>query len=217
MVASRERGVHWRAQKLSKEAGEAFDAWQAAGGETLTSLAHGSLQSTGLIADGLFGIGLERDLTGHHAQRRSTLRVDVERVLATEIDRASRRRADLECARLREDLRVHRSAREIEAVRGLLALLDAQARVRRDFDVSDRSDLDARVVEGWVIGSSVLAGILPRRPLNSHKGTFGNRHPGAAGMTGAALFGRAALSLALAACMWAFWIQSPSPMPGSPS
>ena len=31
--------------KLSKEAGDAFEAWQAAGGETLTALADGSLKS----------------------------------------------------------------------------------------------------------------------------------------------------------------------------
>ena len=52
--------------------------------------------------------------------------------------------------------------------------------------------------EGWVIGSSVLAGVLPQRRLNTHKGTFGNVGilGGAPGMTGAALLaGRAALKL----------------------
>jgi hydroxyethylthiazole kinase-like uncharacterized protein yjeF len=65
----------------------------------------------------------------------------------------------------------------------------------RDLGLDLAALLPAR---GRVIGTGTLAAVLPRRPLNSHKGTFGSVGVigGAAGMTGAVLLaGRAALKL----------------------
>ena len=181
--------------KLSKEAGEAFDAWQAAGGETLTGLAHGSLQSAGLIVDGLFGIGLERDLTGPYADLVTATNGSGTPVLALDIP--SGLHADsgrvLGCA-----VRAHHTMTFIALKPGLLTL-DGPDQCGELHVRGLGLDLEQLLSpEGWVIGSSVLAGVLPRRPLNSHKGTFGNVGilGGAAGMTGAALLsGRAALKL----------------------
>jgi hydroxyethylthiazole kinase-like uncharacterized protein yjeF len=181
--------------KLSNEAREAFDAWQAAGGETSTALAHGSLQGSGLIVDGLFGIGLERDLTGSYAELVTAMNGSGIPVLSLDIP--SGLHADsgrvLGCA-----VRAQHTMTFLALKPGLLTL-----------DGPDQcGELHVRTLgldleqlpspEGWVIGSSILPGALPQRRLNSHKGTFGNVGilGGAAGMTGAALLaGRAALKL----------------------
>src|SRR5919106_2290572 len=52
------------AQKLSQDASAALREWQAAGGEIAPGLP--SLGDCALIVDGLFGIGLQRDLTGDY-------------------------------------------------------------------------------------------------------------------------------------------------------
>src|SRR5687767_3670997 len=53
-------------EKLSVDAAAAFDAWQAAGG-TLTTVNPAPSQCA-LIVDGLFGIGLQRQLTDRYAE-----------------------------------------------------------------------------------------------------------------------------------------------------
>ncbi len=54
-----------QADKLPADARAAFDAWLACGGTTLTDIPPAS--DYGLIIDGLFGIGLTRDLDPRHA------------------------------------------------------------------------------------------------------------------------------------------------------
>jgi hydroxyethylthiazole kinase-like uncharacterized protein yjeF len=181
--------------RLSKDACEALDAWQAAGGETLASLADDTLSGAALIVDGLFGIGLERDLTGRYAELVAAINGSGAPVLA--LDLPSGLHADsgrvLGCA-----VRAQHTVTFIALKPGLLTLdgPDHCGELHlRDLDL----DLEALLPpSGRVIGSDVLASVLPRRPLNSHKGTFGSVGVlgGAAGMTGAALLaGRAALKL----------------------
>ena len=181
--------------KLSKEAGDAFDAWQAAGGETLTALADGSLQRAGLIVDGLFGIGLERDLTGLYAELVTAVNGSGRPIMALDIP--SGLHADSGRV-LGSAVRAQHTVTFLALKPGLLTL-DGPDQCGELHVRALGLDLEQVLSpEGWVIGSSVLAGVLPQRRLNTHKGTFGNVGVlgGAAGMTGAALLaGRAALKL----------------------
>ena len=181
--------------KLSGDASAAFEAWQAAGGETLTQLADGAARDAGLIVDGLFGIGLERDLAGGYPELVGAINESGTLVLALDI--ASGLHADtgrvLGCS-----IRAQHTATFIALKPGLLTLdgPDHCGHLHvRDLGLDLAALLPPR---GMVIGSNVLGGVLPQRPLNSHKGTFGSVGilGGAAGMSGAALLaGRAALEL----------------------
>ena len=181
--------------KLSKDAAEAFDAWQTAGGETLTSFANDRMRGPGLIVDGLFGIGLERDLNGQYADLVTAINSSGTPVLALDIP--SGLHADsgrvLGCA-----VRAQHTVTFIGLKPGLITL-DGPDHCGELHLRTLGLDLEAVLPpSGRVIGSDVLASVLPRRALNSHKGTYGNVGVlgGAAGMTGAAvLAGRAALKL----------------------
>ena len=181
--------------KLSGDASAAFEAWQAAGGETLTELADGAARNAGLIVDGLFGIGLERDLAGRYPELVGAINESGTLVLALDIP--SGLHADtgrvLGCA-----VRAQHTATFIALKPGLLTLdgPDHCGHLHvRDLGLDLAALLPPR---GMVIGSNVLGTVLPQRPLNSHKGTFGSVGilGGAAGMSGAVLLaGRAALEL----------------------
>jgi hydroxyethylthiazole kinase-like uncharacterized protein yjeF len=54
------------AGKLSRDAARAFEAWTNAGGVTMNELPHSA--DCGLVVDGLFGIGLQRNLTGRYEE-----------------------------------------------------------------------------------------------------------------------------------------------------
>jgi hydroxyethylthiazole kinase-like uncharacterized protein yjeF len=181
--------------KLSSEASAAFEAWNAAGGETLTSLADGGARHAALIVDGLFGIGLERDLTGRYADLVGAVNASGTAVLALDIP--SGLHADsgrvLGCA-----VTAQHTATFIALKPGLLTL-DGPDHCGH-LHVRDLGLDLAKLVapRGMVIASGAVATVLPRRTLNSHKGTFGSVGivGGAAGMSGAALLaGRAALQL----------------------
>src|SRR5687767_11608486 len=53
-------------KKHSAEAAQALRAWRAAGGAISESLP--TTRDPGLVVDGIFGIGLEREVTGRYAQ-----------------------------------------------------------------------------------------------------------------------------------------------------
>ncbi len=173
----------------------ALDAWLAAGGETLTELADAGEKSFGLIVDGLFGIGLERELAGRYADLIDAINASGAPVLALDIP--SGLHADsgrvLGCA-----VRAQHTVTFIALKPGLLTLdgPDHCGELHvRDLGLDVSALLPSR---GMVLDSGALAAVLPRRPLNSHKGTFGSIGVigGASGMTGAALLsGRAALKL----------------------
>jgi ADP-dependent NAD(P)H-hydrate dehydratase / NAD(P)H-hydrate epimerase len=181
--------------RLPVDAAAALDAWEAAGGETLADLAGVPLERCGLIVDGLFGIGLERSLSGRYAQLVAGVSASGVRALALDI--ASGLHADsgrvLGCA-----VRAEHTITFIALKPGLLTLdgPDHCGELHvRDLGVDPEALL---APAGRTIGSASVSEVLQRRPRNSHKGTFGNVGivGGAAGMTGAALLAaRAALKL----------------------
>lgn len=180
-------------KKLPADAAAALRAWRDAGGGTADTIP--PRQDWSLIVDGLFGSGLQRDITGRHADLISAannagapvLAVDIPSGLASDTGRI------MGCA-----VRARHTATFIGLKPGLLTL-----------DGPDHCgdihlcalDLDAAQLlpaHGSVIGKEVLASALPLRVRNSHKGSFGSVGiiGGAHGMTGAALLaGRAALKL----------------------
>ena len=181
------------AQTLSHDAAAAFGAWRDAGGRITTDIP--PLQRCGLVVDGLFGIGLQRELTGRYAGLVSAINEAHAPILALDVPSGIESDSGrvLGCA-----VRATHTITFIALKPGLLTL-----------DGPDHTgalhlaslDLDAGALvppSGSAIGSGVLRRSLGRRPLNSHKGSFGSVAVigGAAGMVGAALLaGRAALKL----------------------
>ena len=181
--------------KLSVDAATAFDAWAASGGEVLTDPPRGALRSFGLIVDGLFGVGLERDISGRYAELIAAVNASAAPVLA--LDVPSGLHADsgrvLGCA-----VQARHTITFIAVKPGLLTLDGPD--LRGDLHVRDLGlNVEALLApKGRTIASAVLSAVLPPRRLNSHKGTFGSLGivGGAEGMTGAALLAaRAALEL----------------------
>ena len=179
--------------KLSPDAASALTAWRAAGGTILDAIP--PQQDWSLIIDGLFGIGLQRNVEGCHAELIAAanhsgvtiLAVDVPSGLESDTGRV------LDCA-----MRARHTITFIGLKPGLLTL-DGP-----DYcgDIHLRTlGLDAPALlpaHGAVIGSAVLRHALKPRPLNAHKGNCGSVGiiGGARGMVGAALLaGRAALKL----------------------
>ena len=180
-------------KKLAADAGNALQTWRAAGGAVLDAIP--PQQDWSLIVDGLFGIGLQRDINARHAGLVAAannsgvpiLAVDVPSGLESDTGRA------LGCA-----IRAQHTATFIGLKPGLLTL-----------DGPDHCGeihlhtlgLDAPALlpaHGSVIGREILRTTLRPRALNSHKGNFGSVGiiGGEHGMVGAALLaGRAALKL----------------------
>ncbi|MFN7087424.1 MAG: NAD(P)H-hydrate dehydratase [Burkholderiales bacterium] len=181
------------AKKLSADAAAALSAWRAAGGEILTTLP--PAQDRGLIIDGLFGIGLQRDIDGRYAELVAAANNSGVPVLA--VDMPSGLESDsgrvLGCA-----IRAQHTATFIGLKPGLLTLdgPDYCGRIHLcDLGLDARGLLPAR---GELIGREILAAAFRPRARNVHKGNFGSVGilGGARGMVGAALLaGRAALKL----------------------
>ena len=180
-------------EKLSADAGAAFDAWHAAGG-TITA-EHPTAAPCALIVDGLFGIGLQRNLTDRYAglvgwmngARSPVLALDVPSGLESDSGRV------LGCA--------VRAAHTITFIGLKPGLLTLEGPEHSGVLHVARLDLEAEsppATTGSVIGAEALRHVLSPRRANSHKGTYGSVGivGGSAGMTGAALLaGRAALKL----------------------
>jgi len=181
------------AKKLSTDAKAAYAAWRANRGGILDDIPAG--QHWDLVIDGLFGIGLQRDLTGKHAGLIAAINALGTPVLA--LDAPSGLDADTGRV-MGSAVRANHTVTFIGLKPGLLTL-----------DGPDHCGqihlctlgLDAAVLPaapGAVIGSDVVATALPARRANSHKGDYGSLGimGGAPGMVGAALLaGRAALNL----------------------
>ena len=148
-----------------------------------------------LVIDGLFGIGLARDVTGEHAklieyanrQRCPVLALDVPSGLDADTGRV------LGCA-----VRASHTITFIALKPGLLTL-DGPDHCG-EITVSDLN-LDFNPIlppSSWVAGPELFRAVLKRRPRNFHKGMAGSLGVlgGAGGMAGAALLaGRAGLKL----------------------
>jgi len=176
--------------KLPADAADAFRAWRDAGGTTVNDIPRA--QDWGLIVDGLFGIGLQRDIGGAFAGQIAAISAMRAPVLA--IDIPSGLDADtgrvLGCA-----VHATHTITFIGLKAGLLTLdgPDYCGHIH-----VDDLDLDTAGAPGTVLAGGVLDGVLPPRARNTHKGSFGSIGivGGASGMAGAVLLaGRAAYRL----------------------
>ncbi len=180
-------------KKLTPDAVSALAAWRAAGGTLLDAIP--SQQDWGLIIDGLFGIGLQRDVEGRHAEliaaanHRSVpiLAIDVPSGLESDTGRV------LGCA-----IRAQHTITFIGLKPGLLTLDGPEHCGDIHLHTLDLDVPSLQPAHGATIGSAVLGQAFKPRAINSHKGDFGSVGiiGGARGMVGAALLaGRAALKL----------------------
>ncbi|HVJ23540.1 MAG TPA: NAD(P)H-hydrate dehydratase [Burkholderiales bacterium] len=157
-----------------------------------TRMAEIQQKTWGLVIDGLFGIGLAREIAGEHAalvdyanrQRCPVLALDIPSGLHADSGRV------LGCA-----VRATHTITFIALKPGLLTLdgPDHCGEIR-----VDALGLDLPSPSAWIAAPDLFRGVLKRRPRNFHKGMAGSLAilGGAAGMTGAALLaGRAALKL----------------------
>jgi hydroxyethylthiazole kinase-like uncharacterized protein yjeF len=176
---------------LSADAKAALAAWRKAGGTVSGSLP--AAQRWGLVVDGIFGIGLGRDVGAPYAKwieainglGAPILALDVPSGLHSDTGRV------MGCA-----VRATHTVTFIALKPGLLTL-DGPDHCG---EIHLRAlDLDAQLLRGArgaAIGREVLAQALPPRRLNSHKGDYGSVGVigGDHGMVGAALLAaRAAL------------------------
>jgi ADP-dependent NAD(P)H-hydrate dehydratase / NAD(P)H-hydrate epimerase len=175
--------------KLPRDAAAAFATWRDAGGTTID--APSTNGSWSLIIDGLFGIGLTRDITGRYAAWISHINQQRAPVLA--IDIPSGLNADTGsihgcCVRATHTITF------IGAKPGLLTLDGPDHCGVLHLDNLDL-DIAAEIAPGQVLGATHA---LAPRLRNTHKGSHGSVGiiGGDSGMVGAALLaGRAALKL----------------------
>jgi ADP-dependent NAD(P)H-hydrate dehydratase / NAD(P)H-hydrate epimerase len=146
----------------------------------------------GLVVDGLFGIGLARELAGDYAaladyanrQRCPVLALDIPSGLHSDSGRV-----------LGRAVRATHTITFIALKPGLLTL-DGPDHCGEIHVAS--LDIDLPSPSAWVADPALFRGVLKPRPRNFHKGMAGSLAilGGAAGMTGAALLaGRAALEM----------------------
>jgi hydroxyethylthiazole kinase-like uncharacterized protein yjeF len=184
------------AGRLPADAGKAYRRFLEAGGATCPAIpdAHWSL-----IVDGLFGIGLAREITGTRAAL-----IDEAKALAARdrcpllaLDCPSGLDADTGVLR-GNTIRASHTVTFIAAKPGLFT---ADGPDHCGEITIDALDLDARAFggsPGRIVTRDCFADRLGARPRNTHKGSFGSAGilGGAAGMAGAALLcARAALRL----------------------
>ena len=179
--------------KLSADASAAFSAWRDAGGQVQRDVP--PTRECALVVDGLFGIGLQRDLTGRYAELVSWMDNANAPVLALDVPSG----LDADTGRvLGRAVRASHTITFIGLKAGLLTL-DGPDHAGELHLTTLGLDASALVpASGSIIGPEALRTALPPRQLNSHKGTFGSVAiiGGAPGMVGAALLaGRAALKL----------------------
>ena len=179
--------------KLSGDATAAFRAWREAGGVTVGELP--AAREWGLIIDGLFGIGLQRDVAGRHAEliaaingmHAPKLAVDIPSGLESDTGRV------MGCA-----VRADHTITFIALKPGLLTLDGPDHCGELHIGTLGIDAPAIKPAQGAVIGEGVLKEVLHPRRRNTHKGDYGSVGVigGAHGMVGAALLaGRAALKL----------------------
>ena len=180
--------------KLSSDARNSLDAWLAVGGEILSEIP--AKKNWNVVIDGLFGIGLERDLEGKYYELVNVINHMNLPVLALDIpsglnsDNGQVRGVAIYATitvtfiGLKPGLLTHYGTEYCGKI--LLRNLDIKAPAL----IKPRS---------WILDQACAQKLLPPpRPANNHKGMFGSVGiiGGAAGMVGAAfLAGTAALKL----------------------
>lgn len=179
--------------KLPSDSKAALRAWRAGGGQIANELP--AAREWGLVVDGLFGIGLERDVSGRHAEWIAAinaggapkLAVDVPSGLQSDTGRV------MGCA-----VRAAHTVTFIALKPGLLTLEGPDHCGEIHLRTLDLDAQALRPASGFLIGREILASVLKPRRHNTHKGDYGSIGivGGDHGMVGAALLaGRAALKL----------------------
>ena len=181
------------AAKLQDDARAAHDAWHNAGGTMTDSIP--AAFDWHLAIDGLFGIGLQRDLDERHTALVHELNHSGRPVVA--IDVPSGLDADSGQV-LGAAVRATRTITFLGLKAGLLTGdgPDHTGEIHLEALGIDNPPLPDG--HGYLIGDEVIAAALPPRTRNVHKGRFGDVIVigGATGMVGAALLaGRSALKL----------------------
>jgi hydroxyethylthiazole kinase-like uncharacterized protein yjeF len=182
-----------QAGKLSPEARGALEQWQAAGGSLLDAVPQDWRWD--LALDGLFGIGLSRDLDPVHARLVNALNASARPVIA--IDIPSGLDADTGLAH-GAAVRAAHTITFLGLKAGLFTLDGPDHAGEVHLDRLGTEDAPVPEDHGLLIGDDAITSALAPRPRNSHKGHFGDVGVlgGAPGMVGAALLaGRAALRL----------------------
>lgn len=183
------------AARLPPDARAAHSAWCEAGGETVAELPPAPEEGWALVADALFGIGLQRPVTDRYqawieflnAQDGPRMAIDIPSGLDADTGRV-----------LGSAFRATHTLTFIALKPGLLTLDGpdhAGAVIIRSLDIDPGACLSA---DGLRIRPALFRDHLRPRQFNSHKGSYGQVGVigGAAGMNGAALLsGRAALKL----------------------
>ena len=180
-------------QKLSGDAASALAAWRAAGGKNVDSLPQS--RDWGLVVDGVFGIGLQREVTGRYAEwiaganelRAPVFALDIPSGLDSDTGRV------LGCA-----VRADHTISFIAPKPGLLTLDGPDCCGELHVNVLGLEDRSGWPAHGRVLGAEILPAALRPRARNTHKGDFGSAGiiGGDYGMVGAALLAsRAALKL----------------------
>lgn len=181
------------AGKLAPEAADAFKAWRDAGGELLDEIPTG--KKWGLAVDGLFGIGLERDLTGRYRERVEQVNQLGCPVLSLDVPSGlNGDTGTLQGVGIRAD----RTATFIALKPGLFTLEGPDCCGKIELCGLGLESLDWPDLPGKLLDMDLVRHLLPPRRRNSHKGTYGSVAVigGADSMTGAPLLaGRAALKL----------------------
>lgn len=178
-------------QRYSGDAAAALQAWRKAGGEFVTEIP--AIQDWALVIDGLFGIGLKRNLDGDYAALVEQINALDAPVLA--LDTPSGLDADTGRV-MGSTIQADHTITFIALKPGLLTLDGPDhCGIIHVADLGLAAEVDA-ASHGVLIGNNVLEHVLPPRPRNSHKGTYGSAGiiGGADGMVGAVLLAaRAAL------------------------
>ena len=180
-------------KKLSVDAKAALGAWRKAGGTITPSLP--ASRQWGMVVDGIFGIGLERDVTGQYAEWINT--INSLRVPVLALDAPSGLHSDtgrvMGCA-----VRATHTVTFIALKPGLLTLDGPDHCGEVHLSMLDLDAQSLRPASGSLVDREVIASALNPRRMNSHKGDYGSVGVigGDHGMVGAALLaGRAALKL----------------------
>lgn len=181
------------AQRLSADAHAAHDAWLAAGGTCAADIPRD--QRWGLIVDGLFGIGLTRDVAGRGAELIARINDSGARVLAVDVPSG----LDSDTGRVHGcAVRATHTLTFIALKPGLLTLDGPDHCGELQLSTLGLDVAALRAPRGTTLGEEDLRALPPSRAANTHKGTYGSVGivGGATGMVGAALLaGRAALKL----------------------
>jgi hydroxyethylthiazole kinase-like uncharacterized protein yjeF len=178
-------------QQYSGDAAAALQAWRKTGGELVTGIP--AMQDWALVIDGLFGIGLRRKLDGDYAALLEQVNALEVPVLALDVPSG----LDADTGRVMGSAMPADHTMTFIALKPGLLTLDGpdHCGTIHVADLGLGSEVDA-APHGALIGDGVLTHVLPPRPRNSHKGTYGSAGivGGAHGMAGAALLAaRAAL------------------------